>query len=246
MKSKRLLVPLLTTALTLNAGTAMATDMRVLESTPSKLLPKGQSLTLKSGHIYHGQKKLVLMKKQSVTVVLCDGTTVVLKDVKPKIPQSSQKGCQFNWFNSVLEDLDTTTVPTDDDNDTRGEGKSLWMVDVSTSATYCVRQEIDLWRPGLKEKLEETSLILTHQTTPLQSVTMTWPAKRSILLWPSKMPIEEGGIYTAKLGEGKANSLILHQLPSNIATNAQKMKWMAEKGCLSQARELFDTGDWEE
>jgi len=246
MKSKRLLVPLLTTALTLNVGTAMATDMRVLESTPSKLLPKGQSLTLKSGHIYHGQKQLVLTKKQKVTVVLCDGTTVVLKGVKPTIPQSSQEGCQFNWFNSIIDDLDTTTVPTGDDDDDRGNGKpSLWMVDVSTPATYCVRQRrIALWRP--EENREETPFILTHQTTPPQSVSMTWPAKRSIFLWPSKIPIEEGGIYTAKLGEGKANSLTLHQLPSDIATDAQKMKWMAEKDCLSQARQLFETGDWEE
>lgn len=246
MKSKRLLASLLTTAFTLNVGTTMATEMKVLESMPSELLPKGQSLTLKLGHIYHGQNKLILTKKQSVTVVFCDGTTMVLKGIKPTIPQRSQEGCHFNWFNSLIDDLDTTTVPPDDDE--RGNGKStpnLWMIDVSTSATYCVRKRrIALWRP--EENREEIQFILTNQTTPPQSVTITWPAKKAILLWPSKMLIEEGGVYTAKLGEGKANSLILHQLPSNISTNAQKMMWMAEKGCIPQARRLFEMGHWEE
>ncbi len=245
MKSKQFLISILTTALTLNAGIAMATDMMVLESTPSELLPKGQNLTLKSGHVYHGQQKLVLTKEQTVTVMLCDGTTAVLDGVKPKVPQASRKGCHFGWFNSVADDLDTTTKP---DGTKRGNGKTpnLWMIDVSTSATNCVRKgRIALWRP--KENRQEAPLVITHQATPPQSVTMTWSAKRAILLWPSNMLVEEGGIYTAKLGEDKANSLTLYQLPSNISKNAQKLKWMAEKGCLSQARRFFDeTADWSE
>ncbi len=250
-KLARLLAPLFSTVLTCGvAGTAMATDMMVLESTPFDLFSKGQILTLKSGVIYHGKQKLVLAPKQRVKVVLCDGQTATLAGINPKLPVISKFTGNVKVFGSLIDDLDTTTVPKPDgDDDERGNEDTpltLWMIDVSTSATYCVRPEdiedelVELWRP--ENNRQESQLLLTHQ---LQSVTVTWEAEEATRLWPSKLPIVEG-TYSVKLGEGEANTLTLRLLPAELSTDAMKMIWMAENGCLPQARRLFDVGDWDE
>ncbi len=116
MKSKRLLTALLSTVLIFSISSAMATNVMVLESTPSDLLTKGQILTLKSGAIYQGNKKLVLAPKQEVIVMLCNSKTLTLTGNNPKLPKLSQSSCKTKLFGLLSpEDLDPTDLPDDED-----------------------------------------------------------------------------------------------------------------------------------
>jgi hypothetical protein len=116
MKSKRLLTALLSTVLIFSLSSAMATNVMVLESIPSDLLTKGQILTLKSGAIYQGNKKLVLAPKQKVKVIQCDSKILTLTGNNPKLPKLSQSSCKTKLFGLLSpEDLDPTDLPDDED-----------------------------------------------------------------------------------------------------------------------------------
>jgi hypothetical protein len=246
MKSKRLLTALLSTVLIFSLNRAMATNVMVLESIPSDLLKKGQILTLESGPIYLGNKKLVLAPKQEVKVIQCDSKILTLTRNNPKLPKLSQSTCN-KLFASLIDDLRPTELPDGQDRGDDNTPWTLWMINISKSATYCVRPEdiedemIELWRPETKRQAAKFSL--THGK---QSVTETWEAEEGLLIWPSVISISDGGKYTVQLGNDEPKTLTLRLLPTKLSTDAEQMMWMAENDCLDQARQLFKTGDWDE
>ncbi|RKZ50706.1 MAG: hypothetical protein DRR16_06625 [Candidatus Parabeggiatoa sp. nov. 3] len=242
MKSKRLLTALLSTVLIFSLSRAMATNVMVLESTPSDLLKKGQILTLKFGAIDLGNKKLVLAPKQEVKVIQCDSKILTLTRNNPKLPKLSQSTCNKLFALLSLDDFRPTQLPDGEDRGDDNTPWTLWMINISKSATYCVRhQKPELWRPETKRQAAKFSI--THGE---QSVTETWEAEKGLLRWPfEKISISDGGKYTVQLGNDEPKTLTLRLLPKR-STDAQKMMWMAENDCLDQARRLFKTGDWDE
>jgi len=249
MKSIRLSGFLLTTVLAVNVSHAITTEIMVLESIPSKnaVVEKGQILTLKDGTIYHDQKPLSLPPKQKARVLFCDGKTILLEGEKFTLPDLSEKAkseCPLAQLAQNTEECNPISTDTMPDCEKRGDSSSrptVWMVDVSTSATICVKKRVRLWRSP--EQRQAAKLVLTHQTTS-ESITVNWRAKRAMLEWPSQMPID--GKYTVKLGDNEAKTITLRQLPVKLETNAMKMLWMIENGCPTQARRLFEIGNWDD
>ncbi len=128
-----------------------------------------------------------------------------------------------------------------------GDGETpwtLWMINISNSATYCVRhpdKKPELWRHETKRQAAKFSI--SHGK---QSFTKTWEAEKGLLIWPPKISISDAGKYTVQLGNDEPKTVILRLLPTKLSTDAQQMMWMAENDCLAQARRLFKIGDWDE
>ena len=59
------------------------------------------------------------------------------------------------------------------------------------------------------------------------------------MVWPNKVPLTDGGRYHAKLSDRPRNSeLIIHLVPI-FPSDAHRVVWMAERGCIRQAGTLL-------
>lgn len=66
------------------------------------------------------------------------------------------------------------------------------------------------------------------------------PAGAQTLPWPSKTTLGEGDKYLARMkGRRVSSKLVLHLVPEGLPTDAHRAAWMADKGCLRQARRLL-------
>ncbi len=113
-----------------------------------------------------------------------------------------------------------------------------WVIDTGAWGHHCApaRGPVVLWRgkagrPGV--------FILQNLSDRSKSVT-PWPAGAQTLAWPSKTTLGEGEKYLARMKGGRVSSkLVLHLVPDRLPTNAHRAAWMADKGCLRQARRLL-------
>lgn len=113
-----------------------------------------------------------------------------------------------------------------------------WVIDTGAWGHHCVpaRDPVVLWRgkagkPG--------TLILKNLSDRSRSVT-PWPAGARTLAWPSKTTLGEGDKYLVRMKGGRVSAkLVLHRVPEGLPTDAHRAAWMADKGCLRQARRLL-------
>ena len=59
------------------------------------------------------------------------------------------------------------------------------------------------------------------------------------MVWPSKVPLTDGGHYLAKLSNRtRTSKLMIHLIPV-LPSDAHRVVWMAERGCIRQAGALL-------
>ena len=59
------------------------------------------------------------------------------------------------------------------------------------------------------------------------------------MVWPNKVPLTDGGRYLAKLSDRtRTNELMIH-LVHILPSDAHRVVWMAERGCIRQAGALL-------
>ena len=119
-----------------------------------------------------------------------------------------------------------------------GEAPDVWVVDVIRSGDHCVRADKApvLWRPSGKKKAT-----LTIKPLPRgKRVSVDWPVGIDGLDWPENLALEDGGRYLVRVsGRMTATKLVLHMVPGNLASDAHRAVWMADKGCVGQAKALL-------
>ena len=58
--------------------------------------------------------------------------------------------------------------------------------------------------------------------------------------WRAGAALGEGDKYLARMkGRRVSSKLVLHLVPEGLPTDAHRTAWMADKGCLGQARRLL-------
>jgi hypothetical protein len=126
----------------------------------------------------------------------------------------------------------------------RGENpRNPWLVDVNTTKRfYCIAPSYNviLWRP--KSDSQTASILLIKHTRTGRVVTVRWPAYKTILEWPSNLPVKYGDTYKIEV-QTRSNSsikrLILHKLPIGFPTKSHKFVWMIGRGCARQVNQLL-------
>jgi hypothetical protein len=214
----------------------LAGKMVVVGSVPSALssetgpYPKGTSLD---------GKNVRLKKRQSLKIALCNDKKHTIKGphkgkVRKKIKCSS---LGKRWLETIKRLFRTDRAG----DDTRGDEDSLWTIDVSTAANYCLTQDnAILWRPDSSETVD---ISLTWLDSPSKKVTIKWPADEEMLDWPSVLPLKYDTMYAATMGDQTVNFTV-RKLSTEPSDDQQRIIQMMEKNCQPQAVELFNRGEW--
>ena len=113
-----------------------------------------------------------------------------------------------------------------------------WVINVNSPGHHCVPEKgpVMFWRAkatGQKTLLLKNLVNRTRSATP-------WPAGTETLNWPAQIEIKQGTRYLARMKGGRTSAwLIMHLVPDGLPTDAHRAAWMAEKGCLKQAKLLL-------
>lgn len=122
----------------------------------------------------------------------------------------------------------------------RAPGKAAppdpWMIDAARAGDQCViegRAPV-LWRANA---LRPESLVINGAT---DAAVLVWPAAAETLAWPAALPLADRASYRLRLGaSGEGRELVLHLVPPSLPTEAHRAAFMAERGCLGQARHVL-------
>ena len=113
-----------------------------------------------------------------------------------------------------------------------------WVIDIGRPGDHCVPagSPVKLWR-ARNAKARTLSL---KNLADKSSSDADWPAATSTRNWPSKVTLEDGASYFVQLkGARTGRTLVVHLVPSDLPSEAHRAVWMAEKGCVEQAKQLL-------
>ena len=209
----------------------------VIESTAAELNP---------GQVVDGSKSLSLPAGAEVTLVGEDGMVTKLKGPFSGIPVDGNAAKGDKKVVAALSRLFSSGAPgTSSLGAFRGYGASIegqglnppdvWAVNVYNSESLCVPEGVTpmLWRPDPGRDL---SLIVLHLSTGKED-TVGFAANVHDTPWPKKVPILDGGEYSLRdAGNMWERKLVLKTVPKDLPTEAHGIAWMADNGCLRQAK----------
>jgi len=115
-----------------------------------------------------------------------------------------------------------------------------WMFNVAAGDSYCINpdQKPQLWRESARKKLKVT-FSAENGGVPK---TVIWRKGKSTLKWPTSVALANGIVYTLKVGRrAKEQPVTARFMPQNLPSPAHQAVWMAENGCVGQARLLVVT-----
>ena len=122
-------------------------------------------------------------------------------------------------------------------------GDDVWTLNLCEMGPFCYESadRVSLWVPKDKRSGRTDRLEITNQA--YDGIEERWYADEDTFSWPTDdLAIESGMAYTIKVRKGRTDyytgEIVLHQIPDNRKTNAQKAAWMKGKGCKSQAQML--------
>ncbi len=131
----------------------------------------------------------------------------------------------------------------------RQRSGGAWSVSLTRSLDLCIRAG---GRLSLTSKASRIPRILSIKALPNgPQVSMDWPAGLDRVDWPAGLAATDGGRYQAKIsdkrnftgmaGGVKETELIVHLVPSGLPTDAHRAVWMADHGCIRQAKALLSS-----
>ncbi len=198
----------------------------------------------KPGQIIKTDTAIEVPQGTSITVVSQAGKTLTLKGPHSGPPALSSEGGGNGRLVSSLSDLllgsgkEKTSLGTVRAGRGPPPPSALWVINVHRSGHYCFQAAASakLWRAETDQKW---SFSLKNMADKTKSVA-DWPAGPETLDWPSKVTLGDGVIYMARWKNSRsARRLVLHRVPPDLPSDAHKAAWMAEKGCLDQAKRLL-------
>lgn len=120
----------------------------------------------------------------------------------------------------------------------RSEPPGVWDVDAFRSGTHCIvaGSPVRLWR-GKAKKIAT----LQVKTLPYgEKVESVWAAGTDVLAWPAAVEIKDAGEYLLRRAKGlTASRITLRLIPADLPSDVHRVAWMADNGCVRQAKELL-------
>jgi hypothetical protein len=217
-------------------GPGAAAELLVLSSTAPDI---------KTGEIVDGAMSLSLPAGARVTLVGQDGQTVTLEGPFEGVPS----GGAAAGDPGLLAKLSALVGGPSQDASSLGAVRSAgggtksagpWVVDISRSGHHCVKADgaPELWRPGK----DQAGTLALKRLSPAKRTKTTWPRGQATLPWPERMSFTDGATYMARMrGGSTAKRLVMHVVPADLPNDVHRAVWMADAGCVGQARRLLAT-----
>ncbi len=222
---------------------AFAGQLIVIDSTAPELV---------RGQILDGSKPLGLAAGTRVTLVAEDGQVTTLKGpfsgrpgAGPGVPGGSGlMGSLSRLVGGPSAASGTLAVM----RGSRGaDPADAWAVNLVRSVHVCVRAGAT---PVLRRNKSRVANILTVKALPDgPDKSVEWPAGSDRIGWPEGLALTDGGRYLARGSSRKSlagmsgrtteTTLVAHRVPGGLASDAHRAAWMAENGCMGQARALL-------
>ncbi len=221
-------------------GSAHAAELLILKSTVSDILPEGG--------ILDGSKQLTLPAGAAVTLVGEAGNKINLKGPYSGVPGAAEQSAGGGIGRRMLSALSRLISGTPRDASklgvTRGgaSGMSadLWKINISMSGDHCLPADTsaELWRA----RADKASTLSIKRYRTRSWVKTQWPAGADSLAWPDGMEVIDDATYLVRLGAGiTVSKVVLHLLPNDLPSDFHRAAWMADNGCLRQARTLLSS-----
>ena len=220
--------------LLLIAGQAAAQDLVVIASSASGI---------KAGQMIKSGAALDVPAGANVTLVSQSGKTITLKGPFSGVPGGGGGGGGDKSLVASLSKLMSASGSKSAALGTMRSGVAKepdtpWAVDVGRSGTHCVSAggPVTLWRG---DAAKSSSIRIKNMTAGAKA-TVTWPAGAKTLDWPAQTTLADGNTYLLRIkGKKSATKITLHLVPAELPSAPHKAVWMAEKGCVKQAKHLL-------
>ena len=215
------------------AGTpALALEVVVMASNVDGIAP---------GQVLDGAESIEVPANGTLTLITADGRSITLTGPysgAPAIASTAGDRALVAALSALLSGGEGAPAL----GVVRGTGGAgpddPWLVDVTHSGDHCVRGTATarLWRP----RADQVGVLSLRAVETGERVRADWNQGESTLAWPATVPLADGANYFARLNRGiTARRLVLHVVPDGLATEAHRAVWMAQHGCVDQARSLL-------
>ena len=221
-------------------GSTQAADLLILKSTDSDILPEGG--------ILDGSKQLILPAGAAVTLVGEAGNKIILKGPYSGVPGAAERSAGSGFGDRMLLALSRLIAGSPRDASklgaTRGAASAvsldLWKINISMSGDHCLPADTsaEFWRA----RADKASTLSIKRYRTRSWVKTPWPAGADSLAWPGRMDVIDDATYLVRLGAGiTVSKVVLHLLPNDLPSDFHRAAWMADNGCLRQARTLLSS-----
>ncbi len=222
-------IPTLLIGMILCCGFQMAladeidSQLIVVESTPANLFEKGQILA--------SEKSIKLATGQRVKLITYDGTVLTLTWHESGVP-TRQIDNSEKALVQALKLLSDSRYHI-----FRGgeEPPNVWMANIDVRGNYCaLGNTITLWRSKAQKA---TTLNIEPRKPRGKEKKIKWAAKDDTYTFA----FQSGTKYRIYLSNRprRKNNLTFYQIPADIQLVAQRVRWMAKKKCIQQAKRCF-------
>jgi hypothetical protein len=234
MSMRPLLLPVLAIVGLCAAGEAAAGQLVVVESTVAGIA---------SGQILDGAKPLDIAAGKSLTVITESGQVKTLTGPFSGLPEGTSAAAGGP---DIVASLSRLIEGKSGGGATlgamRGSKRSdppgVWDIDAFRSGTHCIvaGREARLWRAKSKK-----AMTLQIKTLPYgKKVAADWAAGTEVLAWPAAVDVKDGAEYLMRRAKGMtATRVTLRLVPEELPSDAHRVAWMADNGCVRQAKELL-------
>ncbi len=222
---------------------AFAGQLIVIDSTAPELLP---------GQVVDGSKVLGIAAGARVTLIAEDGQVTTLKGPFTGRPGAGRGVPGGSGLIGSLSRLvggpSAASGALGVMRGSRGaDPADAWAVNLVRSVHVCVRAGAT---PVLRRKKSRAAKILTVRALPDGAEkSVEWPAGSDRIGWPKGLALTDGSRYLARVsskatlagmrGRTTETTLIVHLVPGGLPSDAHRAAWMADIGCVGQARALL-------
>jgi len=217
-------------------ASADAAELLILKSTES---------SLPEGGIIDSAATLSIPAGAKLTLVGEAGSKITLEGPYSGVPAASEPAAEDGLGSRMLMALSRLIVGTPPDptalGATRGGAVAVaddvWPINVSLSGDHCLRTDLPptFWRAAT-----DNAATLAVKRLRQSWVKTDWPAGRASLGWPGGVDLIDDATYLVRHGSGiTVTKVIVHLMPGDLPSDFHRAAWMAEHGCLRQARSLM-------
>ena len=194
------------------------------------------------GTIVDGAQILVLPAGASVTLVSADGGTMMLRGPFADAPGGgSGDGKIVQIIADFLNPERTTTgIAT-----VREIGGNIpvdpYVIAIGRSGAHCVPSDrpLRIWRAAADNATSVTIQRIGNGAE--QKVAIPWQAGAATLAWPAELPPTDGSTFFIRLRSATTGTKVTLLVFPMLPTEAHRVAWMIEYGCIRQAKQLIST-----
>ena len=216
---------------------ALAVEVYVVEAKGMDLAP---------GQVLDGAKPISLAAGQKLVLVTNDGRTIKLKGPSDAAPAGEVQAGGADLAKSLKGLVTARAADTSSAGVVRSNAEQRpplpapWLVDIRHGGNHCLLSgaETVLWRGPEARGDEEIEISPADRSWQAKA---PWPGSSDRLALPPSLQLQDGKAYKVILGKSPV-AITIHSVPASLGSDAARIAWMLELGCVAQAQSLADGG----